>query len=377
MGEVLSLEKYSSSLLQKVGPELRQQGALSRKELVSCFATNRRDGMDVLWLKENAEFLNILHSAGRAKEGLSEVLSDYEDFYEGSLRHFEFFKPYYRFTLSICLDLEDLGIGDGVLGERLVQRVNQSSIFRHELSDLQRAETRRLLARRGCEPANLDGLDDRVRAFMEFPAAFAVPNRRTAYELTHVVFYLSNYGRQDPKLSRVAVQSVEYVGIMAFLDQDADLLSEACVALHYCGQTVPDAWRAWLIEQRAAIQMSTQPLENSEADDYHKFFVMEWAISEVVRKPAFESCCKRVRRFTYSGGESVLRGMTMALYELGSGDRRNPTKAIREMKSRLNERERMILDYVSKTIECFDQFLCDFVARGYSSGSRCALRWGG
>ena len=32
--------------------------------LIRCFATQRRFGDDVFWLKENAELLNILYSSG-------------------------------------------------------------------------------------------------------------------------------------------------------------------------------------------------------------------------------------------------------------------------------------------------------------------------
>ena len=314
----------------------------------------------------------LLISSGSLDGDKKEILLEYLPFYEGSVRHLDFFKSYYRFILSICLDLEDLGIGDRALGERLVQDVKNSGILRHELSDLQRAETRRLLSRRGCDPLGLDGLDDRLRAFMQSPVAFAMPNRRTAYELTHVVFYLSDYGRQDPKLESEAMQCVEYAGIMAFLDQDADLLSEICLALHYGGRDVPDAWMTWLQEQRDTCHMSIEPLENNEVDDYHTFLVMEWAISEVVKETVFESCCRRTRRFIYSGSESVLRGMTMALYAMDAEGRRNRTGAIREMKSRLTQREWALLDQASQTVGCFDQFLYDFVARGYTSGA-CRL----
>lgn len=372
MGEVLSIKSYSSTFAHRAGSTSKIHGDHSKKELASCFVRGRREKTDVLWLKENAEFLSVLRSSGPLSGEAKEALMEYLPFYEGSLRHFDFFKPYYRFILSICLDLEDLGIGDSALGERLAEDVKNSGVLGHELSDLQRAEARRLLARRDCDLLGLDGLDDRLRAFMQSSVAFAVPNRRTAYELTHVVFYLSDYGRQDPKVESGAIQSIEYAGVMAFLDQDADLLSEVCLALHFVGRDVPDAWMSWVQEQREACQMSIHPLENNEVDDYHTFLMMEWFISEVVKRPVFESFCERARRFIYSGSESVLRGMTMALYAMDAEGQRNRTGAIREMKSRLTERERTLLGHASQTIGCFDQFLCDFVARGYTSGS-CRL----
>ena len=369
MGDVLSLDRYSEDRAFRHGVPTENRGVFSRKELASCFLGARRDRMDVLWLKENAEFLNVLRSAGKIRPVERDGFFGYLPFYEGCLRHFDFFKPYYRFILSICMDLEDLGICDGELSDALVGRVHRSGILQHELSDLQRAETRRLLARRGCVLRGLDGLDDRLRAFMQSPVAFAVPNRRTAYELTHIVFYLSDYGQQDPKLESEAIQSIEYVGIMAFLDQDADLLSEVCLALRYAGQDVPQVWLAWLQKQRAACQISAQPLEINEVDDYHTFLVMEWAISEVVKHPVFESSCMNTRRFICTGRNSVLRGMTMALYAMDAEGLRMRRGADHELKSRLNAQEQGLWDRASGAVGCFDQFLCDFLARGYTDTS--------
>ena len=66
-----------------------------------------------------------------------------------------FFPQYYRFLLGLCLDLEDLGIG-GQKGSKLVQWVADQGLARAELSDLQRAEARRLCLRRGIDPVAED-----------------------------------------------------------------------------------------------------------------------------------------------------------------------------------------------------------------------------
>jgi hypothetical protein len=60
-------------------------------------------------------------------------------------------------------------------------------------------EAQRLMARRDMAPKGEDAtLEDRARYFMGRSDTFALPNKKAAYELTHLVFYLSEYGRCDP-----------------------------------------------------------------------------------------------------------------------------------------------------------------------------------
>ncbi|MCC0064749.1 MAG: hypothetical protein H6895_11780, partial [Defluviimonas sp.] len=150
--------------------------------LIACFATQRRADGDVFWFKENGELLNILETAAiEVPEG---ALDLYRPFYETLERRAEFFPQYYRFLLSIALDLEDLGLAGDRAG-RLVAWLAQEGAAGAELSDLHRAEARRLMARRGIEALPGDtGLNDRLRAFAERSETFAVPNRKAAYDLT-------------------------------------------------------------------------------------------------------------------------------------------------------------------------------------------------
>ena len=100
----------------------------------------------MFWLKENAELLNILECTGA--DVATEALAPLQGFYDGAARHISFFRQYYRFILSICLDLEDLGL-PGETGAQLAAWIHREGLAQAELSDLQRAEARRLLARRG------------------------------------------------------------------------------------------------------------------------------------------------------------------------------------------------------------------------------------
>lgn len=257
-------------------PSRHQGQATRRAALINSFAQHRRVGDDVFWLKENAELLNILECTGARLD--DRALAPHVDFYDSVEKRLGFFPQYYRFLLSICLDLEDLGL-EGVKAEALCAWAAREGLAAAELSDLQRAEARRLMMRRGVEPLPQDtGLEARLRQFIERPGTFAMPNKKAAYELTHIVFYLSEYGRRDPALSTAAVTSLEFAGILAYLEQNADLLAEICVALRYGGVVPSRIWEDWLERETHRFTVRTGP-EADTGDDYHEYFVCNWLMA--------------------------------------------------------------------------------------------------
>ena len=164
-----------SKIIQLVLPS-RQSSAEKKAALTRCFAGQRRFGDDVFWLKENAELLNILESTG-ANLG-EDALNAHSGFYANVEKRLGFFPQYYRFLLSICLDLEDLGMR-GSKGEVLVQWIIDQGMVESELSDLQRLEARRLMMRRGHDPLpNDEALEVRMRRFTEQSFLFAMPNKK-------------------------------------------------------------------------------------------------------------------------------------------------------------------------------------------------------
>ncbi|MGD1882599.1 MAG: hypothetical protein ACFB11_09805 [Paracoccaceae bacterium] len=253
-------------------PHRRQSLPERAGRLLPIFAECRRNAEDVFWLKENAELLNILECTGSAVERAD--LCVHAEFYAGLPEKLAFLPQYYRFLLSMCLDLEDLGLPENS-GEKLCQFVAREGLPEAEFSDLQRAEARRLLARRNiCGPSDL-GLNDRLRAFMRRSATFALPNKKAAYELTHIVFYLSEYGRCDPLLDAAAITSLEFAGVLAFLDQNMDLLAEICIALRFAGEAPNMVWEEAVLrnlDMFSADDESHAPL----ADDYHEYLVSFW-----------------------------------------------------------------------------------------------------
>lgn len=252
----------------------RQRGLGARKAaLIDRVARARRGTQDVFWLKENAELLNVLESAGGVPG--RGALAAYDPLYAEIEKRIGFFPQYYRFFLSICLDLEELGFS-GDKGAALAEWVAAQGLAGAELSDLQRAEARRLCLRRGVNPVAHDpGLDDRLRAFARRSETFTLPNKKAAYELTHIVFYLSEYGRRDPAAGAEITDSLCYAGTLAFLELNIDLLSEVCIALRFAGATPPPVWERWLTDQ--ARRFRVLPADRPGGmDDYHPWLMLNW-----------------------------------------------------------------------------------------------------
>lgn len=328
--------------------------------LLGSFADHRRTGDDVFWLKENAELLNILECTGQAVP--SEALARHAGFYADAVTRLEFFPQYYRFILSLALDLEDLGI-PGDQAQRMVDFAHSQGLAHAEISDLQRAEARRLMTRRGIDPLNDDGLNDRLRAFCARTATFALPNKKAAYELTHIVYYLSEYGRRDPDLPEEALQSLHFAGLTAFLDQNADLLAEICIALRYMGQVPPGVWTAWLEQETVTYHVTADPMASIN-DDYHEYLVCNWH-QAVTGAPLFRKPMRdeRLRFERGARAQTVLRELSQAIYGLDhrSGDwgRMRP-----RMEPALSPQARDVLSVAAQSSAMFDAYFEGFARAG-------------
>ncbi|WP_254871356.1 hypothetical protein [Pseudooceanicola sp. HF7] len=298
--------------------------------LIDAFAHQRRAEGDVFWLKENAELLNILQCTGQTlPEG---ALAPHDALYDRIADRLSFFPQYYRFFLSLCLDLEDLGMG-GDTGAELVQRAAEQGLAEAELSDLQRAEARRLMLRRGVDPiADSDGLTDRLIAFASRSATFAVPNKKAAYELTHICFYLSEYGSRNPRFPLGVQKSLNFAGTLAYLDRNADLLAEVCVALRHCGLTPAPTWEDWLAQETDgfALEGAGQQAAGSGGshwngghfmgqDGYHDYLVSNWALALADGDPFGHDVPDGMVRFTPPQRES---GPLLAMSRLLMADDR-------------------------------------------------------
>ncbi|WP_353472536.1 hypothetical protein PVT71_00485 [Salipiger sp. H15] len=352
MSNVVALRPAPRAL----APELRAEA------LISCFARHRRSEEDVFWLKENAELLNILECTGT--EVGPQALRTHAEFYATVGDRLAFFPQYYRFLLSMVLDLEDLGM-PGDTGARLAESVAAMDLPGAELSDLQRMEARRLLARRGVAPKHGDlGLEDRLRGFCAASRGFALPNKKAAYELTHIVFYLSEYGRRDPRLGAEALTSLHFAGNLAFLERNSDLLAEICIALRYTGAVPPALWTGWLLRETRLFRVE-QGAQLSVQDDCHDFLVCNWHLALTGGAP-FEAPlgAGRMRFERHPGTLAPLRELSRALLAMKGG--RSPDWAVmrRRMAGVLSPGVRDLLDEMAQGSEHFDAFFEGFARAG-------------
>ncbi|KAE9626491.1 DUF6902 family protein [Parasedimentitalea maritima] len=334
-------------------PTAPQYGAL-----IGNFAQYRRQQDDVFWLKENAELLNILECTGAKLCG--DQFEPLVSFYSNIENRICFFQQYYRFILSICLDLEDLGFG-GDKGEEIAHWVARQGLAEAELSDLQRAEARRLLLRRGVAGvANSMALTDRLYRFINRPETFALPNKKAAYELTHIVFYLSEYGRRDPGLGKQALLSLEYAGLLAFLDQNSDLLAEVCISLLYAGKHPPAAWLDWLRWQTAGFVI-TSATPGAGQDAYHDYFVCNWAMATVKGVPFIPQMAPGPMQIRKSAARiGPLRQMSQMLFDLGR-DRSPSWPVMRQyLEPRLSKESYEILRTAESSSIHFESFFASF-----------------
>ncbi len=334
----------------------------ARARLLSCFATQRRAPDDVFWLKENAELLGILVTTGA--DVAPDDLAVFTEFYDNIDERLRFFPQYYRFLLSICLDLEDLGMR-GDKGAALCARVARQGLARSEMSDLQRAEARRLLARRGAAgPVDGGALGARLHRFMAQSATFAMPNKKAAYELTHLVFYLSNYGACVPEIGTQAHLSLQYAGLLAFLDGDMDLLAEVCTALRFAGQRPSEIWDAAVQATHAGYSVLADG-QGTLHDGYHEYLVTGWA-ARVAGGSGFGAAVPEGSlRFARAGtAPGALRAMSECMYDLGAR-RSSDWGAMRaHVLAYLGPDAHGVLVQAERSSSCFDGFFEGFARAG-------------
>ena len=322
----------------------------------TLFAHHRRDEGDVFWLKENAELLNILEATGAAG---TFALDAYAEFYDTVEARLGEYPQYYRFLISICLDLEDLG-WDGEKGTAICAWARAQNLAGAELSDLQRAEAERLLARRDATRPD-PGLLDRLRAFIDRSETFSIPNKKAAYELTHIVFYLSEYGRITPDLGDNALRSLTFAGLLAYLDQNYDMLAEICVALRYAGQTPSPIWEGAVMAALKSTRPSPAPTGGA-MDDYHSYFVASWLAGMVAQESFPLSIVPGALRMDMAQPPArPLRHMSQALAETRNAD----WHAVRpKIVARLDEDGASLLNAAERSTSQFDAFYEGFARAG-------------
>ena len=351
-----------SNVVHLTFPSRAQGRAAIRAALLEGFAYDRRLIDDVYWLKENAELLNIMECTGT--HPAAEALQTHAMFYDTLEKRMAFFPQYYRFLLSICLDLEDMGL-PGSKGEMLVNWAADQGLADAELSDLQRAEARRLMLRRGRDPLpGDDGLTGRLHDFISRSQTFALPNKKAAYELTHIVFYLSEYGRVPLNLSKGAKNSLIFAGTLSYLDQNADLLAEICVAMRQAGINPPAIWEDWLKRHTAAFAVAEGERAMAQ-DDYHEFLVCNWAVAAAGGE-AFARSVAPGRMSFHRAPSAVgpLRQMSECMFRLDDARTDDWSRMRPHVMDALGDDGRTVLEQAEAACGDFDSFFAGFARAG-------------
>ncbi|WP_323040427.1 DUF6902 family protein [Gemmobacter sp.] len=345
-----------SNILTLPDMRRRRAPAAAPGRLVELFALHRHGPGDVRWLKENAEILRLLVATGQAVE--PEALHRIHAATARDLAtRLTFFPQYYRFFLSIAQDLQALGL-TGLDAGALVARAYADGLPEAEMSDLQRAEARLFGQRIGMASGD-DGLTDRLLRFAGRSATFALPNKKAAYELTHIAFYLSDYGRHAFENAAGLTESLEYAGLIAWLEQNTDLLAEICLALRFCGATPPAVWDQGVAADLAQVHIG--PADGAAAgDDYHCWLMAAWSASAAGGRPLDRLLPGGALAFAAPRRTSALHELSAALMDLDAARSADWSVMRRRLAGRLSAPALDIVDSAAASTPAFQPFFARF-----------------
>jgi len=250
-------------------------------DTVEAFAAKRNPTLSFPFFKENGELLCITSNLGCLAD--PRALDAYQEFYDNASVLMDCYPQYYRFFLGIVLDLESLGL-QGNVGATLCETTSQNSLLFYDTSDLRRMEALSLISSRReltQDEHNLRAKTyDSINNFIARPDHFTKFNRPFFYDLTHFIFYLTDYGRNPFPLDNSPIQCLHYIGLLALLDSDEDLLAEAGICLNYMGHEIPSFWDRDLTGFKNEISIvydeTVQSALNPAVDEYHSYFVLNW-----------------------------------------------------------------------------------------------------
>ncbi|MFN4153212.1 MAG: DUF6902 family protein [Paracoccaceae bacterium] len=346
---------------------LRRQGSLACDPaipaLIDLFASRRRGRHDAFWLKENAELLQILAALGAGGQvdlGPLRLRAD------SLMQELRFFPQYYRMYLSLAVDLRDLGMADAPV-EEMADFVRAQDLPAVELSDTHRGEALLLLRRAGVaveDPA----LEARLARFATNSAAFCLPNRRAAYDLTHIVFHAADYGRRTIARDGARRLSLIHAGIVAWLEGNLDLLAEVTLALRLSGEDVPGAWAAEVAKAADDVAFGPGSAAGPFDDDYHQYLVLNWALG-LSGGAAFRGGVPQTARLIHQPQRSgaALHELSLALLDMGEARLPDWSRMRWRLWSKLLQPARERLGMV-ETLPEFESFFAGFSRAGSHEG---------
>lgn len=259
---------------------IRENDDLSK--LLSYFIVDHECFLDHRHLKRTAEFLSFFRECDLLSKEHCRMLRNAFGFLNGRILNLVRAYPHlYRLFLAIGHDLEILtGSMDSL--DDAFRFVVQADLHTKEISDLGQLEATHLLSSRGYAAGFPPAFYERCRRYLD-PSRYEYIDRTAAYLFTHVVFYLTDFGRRslDNELEN-ALLSCNNIGAYAYINDDLDLLSEVCLCLHFLQAAIPETWVTYIQSQQAHFSMGTGTAQTDPDNmDYHRFIVSNWALRKI------------------------------------------------------------------------------------------------
>lgn len=262
-------------------------------ETAVAFAKKRNPILSFPFLKENGELLSIAMNSNALVE--PRVLDLYADFYSHCLQFTKLYPQFYRFTLGMAADLEKAGM-KGCESRKIFEYIKDLRLLYFDTSDTRKLETLTMFQHQA--PLNAEDTDlhlsiiRRIDKLISNPEWFTKFNKPLFYELTHIIFFLTDYGNQALPLQNDALRCLKYMGVLCLLDNDGDLLAEVCICLNYMNVSVPEYWDKFLKDSLDQVRITydgtVASTLNPAVDEYHMFFVLNW-YQAIQGRPSFQT----------------------------------------------------------------------------------------
>ena len=201
---------------------------------------------------------------------------------------------------------------------------------------------------------------DRLHTFAASPRPFALPNRKAAYELTHIAFYLTDFGTKPVQSVPELAASLRNVGIVAWLEQNLDLQAECAIALRAIGANVPTIWTDRLSAAIPAFRFS-EFQASVGVDGFHGWLMCLWNSlgqgHRVLNRP-FPSVGFQISAPRLVTG--TMRKLSIHLHQLAPQGAKGWPEIRASILQNLEEEEAAILSAVADATPDFEQFFEDF-----------------
>ena len=262
-------------------------------DTAQAFAVKRNPKLSFPFLKENGELLRIVVDSGFLID--SRAINLYSDFYKSALQLTRHYPQYFRFIFGIVIDLEKGGM-PGNESEKIAKYILDKELVLFDMCSTRKLETLTMLQEvislgRPLSEIRKSIIED-VDRILSNPDLYAKFNKPLFYEITHIIFFLTGYGKTLLPLQNDVEACLINMGLLCLLDNDADLLAEICICLIYIGAEIPSYWDSFLQKSFEQVNISyhetVSSALNAAVDEYHVYFVLNW-YQAVNNRPSFQT----------------------------------------------------------------------------------------